>query len=316
MIARRKTLLFAVPANWASLWEDRIAARDPSLILAVHGRDAYDPGDVDYALGFRPPPGLLKTFPNLKAVFSLGAGVDGILSDGDYPRSVPLVRFVNRGLSLETAQYAVLHTLMHHRQQRVLDGLQRARRWKRGIAQRNTADTRVGILGLGEIGTLAGERLRDLGFAVAGWSRAKKQVAGIESFAGEAELKPFLARSDILICLLPLTPETRGILNAQAFAALPAGAAVINAARGGHLVEADLIAALDSDHLSGATLDVFETEPLPEDNPLWSHPKVTVTPHVAGITDPNETVRFVTEGIAAAERGENLSGTVDFVRGY
>jgi glyoxylate/hydroxypyruvate reductase A len=313
---RKKTLLFVVPVNWAPLWEGQIQAADPSLVIKVHGRDEYAPDDVDYALSFRPPPGLFKSLPNLKAVFSLGAGVDGFLLDTDYPRHVPLVRFVNRWLTLEMAQYTVLHTLMHHRQQRMFDAFQKARQWRQGIPQRKTADTRVGILGLGEIGQMAGERLRDLGFPVAGWSRTKKNVEGIESFAGDADLKPFLARTDILTCLLPLTPATRGILNTDAFEAMPVGAAVINAARGGHLVERDLIAALDSNHLSGATLDVFETEPLPKDNPLWTHPKVTVTPHVAGLTDPREAARFVIDGMGKVERGEKLSDVVDFERGY
>jgi len=313
---RKKTLLFVVPVNWAPLWEGQIQAADPSLVIKVHGRDEYAPDDVDYALSFRPPPGLFKSLPNLKAVFSLGAGVDGFLLDSSYPRHVPLMRFVNKWLTLEMAQYTVLHTLMHHRQQRMFDAFQKARQWRQGIPQRKTADTRVGILGLGEIGQMAGERLRDLGFPVAGWSRTKKNVEGIESFAGDADLKPFLARTDILTCLLPLTPATRGILNTDAFEAMPVGAAVINAARGGHLVERDLIAALDSNHLSGATLDVFETEPLPKDNPLWTHPKVTVTPHVAGLTDPREAARFVIDGMGKVERGEKLSDVVDFERGY
>lgn len=316
MSARKKTLLFVVPVNWAPLWEGQVQAADPSLMIKVHGRDEYAPADVDYALSFRPPPGLFKSLPNLKAVFSLGAGVDGFLLDKDYPRQVPLVRFVNKWLALEMAQYTVLHTLMHHRQQRLFDNFQKAQQWRQGIPQRKTADTRVGIMGLGEIGQMAGERLRDLGFPVAGWSRTKKNVPGIESFAGDAELKPFLARTDILTCLLPLTPATRGILNRKTFAEMPVGAVVINAARGGHLVERDLIAALDSNHLSGATLDVFETEPLPADNPLWTHPKVTVTPHVAGLTDPREAARFVTEGMAKVERGEKLSDVLDFERGY
>jgi glyoxylate/hydroxypyruvate reductase A len=316
MSARKKTLLFVVPANWAPLWEGQIQAADPSLSIKVHGRDDYGPGDVDYALSFRPPPGLFATLANLKAVFSLGAGVDGFLLDKDFPRHVPLVRFVNKQLSLEMAQYTVLHTLMHHRQQRAFDALQRERKWRQGIPQRKTADTRVGILGFGEIGQMAGERLRDLGFPVAGWSRTRKNAAGIESFAGDAELKPFLARTDILTCLLPLTPATGGILNAEAFAAMPLGAAVINAARGGHLVERDLLASLDSNHLSGATLDVFETEPLPPDNPLWTHPKVTVTPHVAGLTDPREAARFVIDGMGKVERGEKLEDVVDLERGY
>ncbi len=181
---------------------------------------------------------------------------------------------------------------------------------------RKTGDTRIGILGLGEIGTVAGERLRDLGFPVHGWSRSRKTAPGIKSHAGESEFAAFLSESDFLICLLPLTPETRGILNAETFAKLPGGAYVINVARGGHLIEADLIAALDSGHLSGASLDVFQTEPLPEGNPLWHHPKIVATPHIAAISDPRVTANYIIDGIALTERGERHPNTVDMSKGY
>jgi len=310
------TLLLAVPIAWAPLWTTPLSEIAPGLRVPVQGRDQYDPASVDYAFSFRPQPGFLKTLPNLKAVFSLGAGVDGFLADADYPRSVPLVRFVDRTLSREMAQYVVMHTLIHHRQQRFFERAQREMKWRQSIPPRRTEDTRIGILGLGEIGTLAGERLRDLDFQVAGWSQSRKNVKGIESFAGAAELNAFLARSDILICLLPLTGETRGILNKTLFAALPAGAFVINVARGGHLIERDLIEALDSGHLSGATLDVFQTEPLPETDPLWKHPKVTVTPHIAAISDPRVAAQYVYDRIVRHERGETLDNVVDFARGY
>jgi glyoxylate/hydroxypyruvate reductase A len=169
---------------------------------------------------------------------------------------------------------------------------------------------------LGEIGTLAGERLRDLDFPVAGWSRTKKSVPGIKSFAGDGELEAFLGQSDILVCLLPLTPTTRHILNKKTFAQLPQGAFVINAARGGHLVEDDLIAAIDSGHLAGATLDVFETEPLPATSPIWTHPKITVTPHVAAMTDPRVASRYFADAIAGHMKGAKLDNLVDFERGY
>ncbi|HEY5338941.1 MAG TPA: glyoxylate/hydroxypyruvate reductase A, partial [Rhizomicrobium sp.] len=260
----RSTLLLVVPVTWAALWTTPLAEAAPDLIVKVHGKDEYDPASVDYALGFRPEPGLLKTFPNLKVVFSLGAGVDGFLIDKEYPRAVPLVRFVDHQLSREMAQYCVMHTLIHHRQQRLFDSYQREAKWRQSVPPRRTEDTRIGILGLGEIGTMAAERLREHDFKMAGWSRTKKAVAGVENFAGMDQLKPFMARSDILICLLPLTPDTRHILNKDTFARLPKDAFVINVARGGHLVESDLIAAINSGHLSGATLDVFETEPLPD----------------------------------------------------
>jgi glyoxylate/hydroxypyruvate reductase len=311
-----KTLLLVVPVSWAGLWSAPLAEIAPDLEVRVHGRDEFDPQSIDYVLTFRPPPGLLKTLPNLKAVFSLGAGVDGILADADYPKQVPLVRFVDRTLSSEMTEYCVLHVLMHHRMQRYFDRAQADRKWRQALLPKRAAQTRIGILGLGEIGTLAAERLREFDFEVAGWSRARKQVRGVESFAGEAELGAFLSRTDILICLLPLTPDTRGILNAKLFAQLPKEAFVINAARGGHLVEEDLIAAIDSGHLSGATLDVFNTEPLPETSPLWTHPKITVTPHIAAISEPRVAAQYVADRIAQFERGEPLDNIVDPARGY
>lgn len=310
------TLLLVVPSHWAEVWIPPLAELAPELNVRVYGRDEHDSRDIDYVLTFRPPHGVLKSLPNLKAVFSLGAGVDGILSDPEYPRRVPLIRFVDHTLSREMAQYCVLHVLMHYRMQRFFDHAQAEHKWRQALLPRRAQDTRVGILGLGEIGTLTAERLRDLHFAVAGWSRNRRSVSGVESFAGQKELSAFLARTDILICLLPLTPDTRDILNADLFAQLPPGAFVINVARGGHLVEADLIQAIDSGHLSGATLDVFNTEPLPEDNPLWTHPKITVTPHIAAISEPRVAAQYVADGIARFERGQPLGNIVDPARGY
>jgi glyoxylate/hydroxypyruvate reductase A len=310
------TLLLIVPLGWAALWITPLAEIAPELRVVVHDRDAYDTNDIDYALTFRPPRGLLSALPNLKVVFSLGAGVDGILADPDYPRQVPLVRFVDRTLSREMAQYCVLHVLMHYRMQRFFDRAQAERKWRQALLPKRAEDTRVGILGLGEIGSIAAERLRDLDFSVAGWSRTRRNVQGVESFAGQDEFAAFLSRTDILICLLPLTPDTRGILNAKLFAQLPKDAFVINVARGGHLVEEDLIAALDSGHLSGATLDVFNTEPLPEESPLWVHPKITVTPHVAAISEPRVAAQYVADRIARFERGEPLDNVVDPACGY
>jgi glyoxylate/hydroxypyruvate reductase len=310
------TLLVVVPAFVAKLWTGPMAEYAPWLKVVIHGQDAYKPEEVDYALGFRPPPGLFKTLPNLKVIFSLGAGVDGFLSDKDFPKQIPLVRFVDHTLSREMMHYVLLHTLMFHRTQRVFDRAQAQKQWAQMFPPRRTEDTRIGILGLGEIGTLAGERLRDLDFPVAGWSRTKKSVPGIKSFAGDGELEAFLGQSDILVCLLPLTPTTRHILNKKTFAQLPQGAFVINAARGGHLVEDDLIAAIDSGHLAGATLDVFETEPLPATSPIWTHPKITVTPHVAAMTDPRVASRYFADAIAGHMKGAKLDNLVDFERGY
>ena len=314
MTERRPLLLLSAPAYWATIWAGPL--KRANLSFVVQGRDRYAPETIDYALSFRPPLGLLKGLPNLKVVFSLGAGIDGFLADPDYPRNIPLIRFVDASLSREMAQYVVLHVLMHHRHQRALDAAQKSRAWLQSRVERRTEDTRIGILGMGEIGTYSAGVLRDLGFPVSGWSRTRKAVAGVTSFAGGEEFPLFLAQSDILICLLPLTRETEGILNANTFALLPKGAYIINAARGPHQVEREILSALDSGQLSGAALDVFETEPLPESSPLWNHPKVTVTPHIAAISDPDAAVQMVADGIARFERGEPLSNVVDLDRGY
>jgi glyoxylate/hydroxypyruvate reductase A len=229
---------------------------------------------------------------------------------------VPLVRFVDVTLAREMAQYVVMHTLLIHRHQRHFDEGQEKKEWRQMMLPRPSAQTRVGVLGLGEIGSVAAERLAMFDFSVSGWSRTRKSVPGVISFAGESELPAFLGQCDIMTCLLPLTPQTRGIMNAKFFALLPKGAWIVNVARGQHLVESDLIAALDSGHLAGAVLDVFETEPLPPDNPLWTHPKVTVTPHIAAISAPEAAVRYIVDGIARAERGEALKDVVDLGKGY
>jgi len=310
------TLLLVVPQTWAPLWLPHLAQIAPELTLRVVERDAFAPESIDYVMSFRPKPGYLKTLPNLKAVFSIGAGVDGFLADPEYPKHVPLVRFVEKGLAEEMAQFCVMHVLIHYRMQRDFDRAQRDGKWRQALLPKRPHETRVGILGIGEIGTVVAERLLPFGFTLVGWSRTRKHVEGVESFAGDNELPAFLSRTDILICLLPLTKETRGILNAKLFAQLPKDAFVINVARGGHLVDADLIAALDSGHLSGAVLDVFHQEPLPEGNPFWTHPKVTVTPHIAAITEPRVAAQHVVDNIRRMERGETLQNVVDLNRGY
>jgi len=308
------SILLLVPPGWGGLWQTPLAVG--GLKVHAHGVDTYDPADIRYAVSFRPPPGLLKSLPNLKAVFSLGAGVDGFLLDPDFPRHIPLIRFVDPTLSGEMAQFAVLHVLMQHRTQSFFAAAQGEGKWRQRMLPRPTETTRIGILGLGEIGTVSAERLRDLGFAVTGWSRTRKAVPGVKSYAGAGELDAFLSECDFLICVLPLTADTRHILGAQTFAKMPKGAYVINMARGGHVNEPDLIAALDCGHLSGATLDVFETEPLPENSPIWKHPKIIATPHIAAITSPLAATRSILAGIATIERGETPKNIVDMGRGY
>jgi glyoxylate/hydroxypyruvate reductase A len=315
-MAEPVTLLLDVPSGWSGHWAGPLSEYLPRARLLGQDEAAAEAARIDYLITFRPRKGLLATLPNLKAVFCLGAGVDGILADPDFPPDLPLMRFVDRSLSRELAQYVVMHVLIFHRGQHYFDAAQAMNKWRQRPLLRRTEDTRIGILGMGEIGTMCAERLRDLDFPVTGWSRSRKSVAGIESFAGAGELAPFLARSDVLVCLLPLTAATRGILSAKTFALLPKGAFVINAARGGHLAEADLVEAIDRGHLAGATLDVFQHEPLPADSVLWNHPKITVTPHVAAITDPRAAARAISEGIGAIERGEPAPHRVNIAQGY
>jgi glyoxylate/hydroxypyruvate reductase A len=266
-------------------------------------------------VGFRPPPGFLKTLPNLKAVISLGAGVDGFLTDPDYPAQIPLVRSVDPNLAIQMSEYVAMHVLMIHRDQHFFDQAQRDHQWRQRMLRRNARDIRVGILGLGTIGGRIARRLMGFEFQTLGWSRSHKELPGIATYSGQDGLPHFLGQSDIMVCVLPLTPDTRGILNAALFAQLPRGAWVINVARGAHCIEEDLIAALDSGHLAGAVLDVFQTEPLPEDSPIWRHPKIVATPHIAGIPDPGFAPGHVENVISRVEAGEKLPA-IDLRRGY
>ena len=212
-------------------------------------------------------------------------------------------------------EYVLLAVLRHHREFDRFEREQRARNWAYSFPPQ-AADRPVGIMGLGELGASAAKLLSAQGFPVLGWSRTPKAIEGVTSYAGRGELHAFLHRSQILVCLLPLTAETRGILDAETFDGLPHGACVINVARGDHLVEADLLAALDSGHLAGATLDVFRTEPLPVDDPLWRHPKVLITPHVASYSLPATAADGVVDNVRRALAGQPLRHQVDRARGY
>ena len=302
-----------LPPGWDALGKDSFASRQFEAVL--DGREPYKPEEITYFSGFRPPPGFLKTLPNLKAMFSLGAGVDGFLRDPELPR-LPLTRFVDPTLMHEMAQYVVMHVLIAHRDQRFFDAAQSESAWRQRMLARPSRDTRIGILGLGDIGGTIATSLLPFDFQLSGWSRSRKNIPGVKSFAGEAELPQFLAQCDYLVCVLPLTDDTRGIINAEMLAQLPKGAWVVNVARGAHLIEEDLIAALDSGHLAGAVLDVFQTEPLPEESPIWRHPKITATPHIAGITDAQAALAYVADCVIRFETGRPLENVVDLVRGY
>jgi glyoxylate/hydroxypyruvate reductase A len=306
-------LLFLSPDDPAEPWREELRARLPELEVRIWP-EIGDPGEIEFALVWRAPPGELARYPNLKAILSLGAGIEWLVADPTLP-DVPIARMVDPSLSRTMSEYVLLAALRHHREFDRFEREQRARRWAYSFPPQ-AADRPVGIMGLGELGSRVAGLLVAQGFPVLGWSRTAKAIAGVTSYAGRSELHAFLHRSAILVCLLPLTAETRGILDAETFASLPHGAFVINVARGDHLVEGDLLAALDSGHLAGATLDVFRTEPLPPDDPLWRHPKVLVTPHVASYSLPATAADGVVDNIRRARAGQPLRHQVDRARGY
>ena len=274
-----------------------------------------DKADIEVALAWKPASGLLASFPNLKLIVSLGMGVDHLLSDDKLPAGVPITRIMDDGLIGQMSEYALYWALRHHRDIDKYAASQRAKQWKVEDFV-DTIHRRIGILGLGTIGQDTAEKFAALGFPTAGWSRTAKSLPGTKTFHGKDGLTHLLAESDILVNVLPLTRETRGILDAKAFAALPKGAYVINMARGGHVVDEALLAALDSGHLSGAALDVFNQEPLPAEHPYWTHPKVHVTPHIAGATNPRTASPGVIENIKHLRSGGELMHCIDPKTGY
>jgi len=277
--------------------------------------DPGDPDDIEIAMVWKPPAGELKRFSNLKLIISIGTGVDHVLDDPELPPDVPVLRTTGEDLTIRMREYVLLQVLRLHRRLPEIEAAQTRKEWQQLVSP-PAYDRRVGIMGLGRLGRDCASALKAVGFDVAGWSRRRKAIDGIESFAGDEERHGFLARTNILVCLLPLTPETEGILNTELFDQLPKGAAIINAARGGHLVEDDLLRALDRGHIGAATLDVFQTEPLPASSPFWHHPNVLVTPHVASLIDPETGGRMVAANIRKFLNGAPLPDLIDRNRGY
>ena len=300
------------PKGWNEIFRTLAPQRD----VRLWPENAGNPDNVAYACVWKPPHGLLADYRDLKAVFSLGAGVDDILADPQLPD----VRIVDADLTMRMTEYVLLHVLAHHRQQRLYDGQQRARMWH-DHEQAAANDVSVGVMGLGELGHACAIALQRLGFRVNGWSRTQKIIPGVETFSGAVGLEPFLRRTEILVCLLPSTPATRGILSLDTFRRLKfngalRGAYLINAARGDLQVDADILTALEDGTLAGATLDVFPTEPLPTSSRLWTHPKVTITPHNAAQSSPRAIVSNILRQIDRFEAGMPLEHVVDRRRGY
>ncbi|RZJ25223.1 MAG: glyoxylate/hydroxypyruvate reductase A [Haliea sp.] len=278
--------------------------------------DAWQAGApvADHAVVWAPPQQFLDEQAGLKGIFNIGAGVDALMKLR-LPAGARVVRLDDAGMSVQMAEF-VCHAVIRHF--REFDGYQA------DVAQgkwsyrkpRSRADFPVGVMGLGVLGARVARALAQFDFPVLGWSRSPKALEGVECFAGQAQLDAFLVRSRILVCLLPLTPDTENLMNRDNLAKLQPGAYVINVARGAHLVDEDLIALLDNGHLAGAALDVFRTEPLPQEHPFWKHPKITVTPHTSARTLREESITQIAGKILAMERGQPVAGIVDAGRGY
>lgn len=307
-------LIFYSSADNPALWTQALNRLMPNLGVHVWP-DAPDKEAIDAALVWNPPPGLLKQFPHLKLIASLGMGVDHILQDPELPPDVPVARLIDDNIIAQMGEYVCHAVLRYHRRIEEYERFQGERRWQ-PLPPPDTAKRQVGVLGLGAIGSHTARLLSALGFAVIGWSRTAKSLDAVKCFQGGQELTPFLQCSHILVCLLPLTDATRGIINAGTLATLPRGAYIINCARGAHVVEEDLLAALDEGHIAGATLDTFRQEPLPVDHPFWTHSKVRLTPHSAGITIPQQAAPQVVENLRRVQAGEPLLNLVDRAKGY
>lgn len=301
-------------APWAAAFAETLAPYP----VVQHG-DGHDPAEVDYIFAWKPGPDAFEGLGNLKAVLSMGAGVDALMQHPRLP-AAPVVRFVADDLSQRMSDYVVAQVTMHQRLFTAFRAAQRAHRWEQ-IKPPLARDVTVGIMGMGELGQRAAQSLGPLGFALRGWSRSRKSIDGVTSFAGPDGFDAFLGGTDILVNLLPLTPDTAGILNRTTFGklrrgVLPGGPVVINAARGKHQREADLVDALRDGTLGAAGLDVFETEPLPADSPLWDIENCYITPHISAVSDIRSCVDYFTRIIQAHEGGGALPHVVDRARGY
>ncbi|TCH98868.1 glyoxylate/hydroxypyruvate reductase A [Roseococcus sp. SYP-B2431] len=296
-------------------WRDALLAEDSSLEIRLFP-EAGDPADIEAAVCWNQHDmAELRRYPNLKLIVSMGAGVDHLLRPPGPPPGIPVARLKDHRLTTGMTEFVVLNVLRFHRQDLEYRALQAKRVWEE-LPAPDTARRRIGILGLGELGAASARALLSFGFPVSGWTRTPREVEGVTGFHGTEGLDAMLRQTDILCCLLPLTPQTRGVINARTLALLPRGAFVINSARGGHVVAEDLLAALDSGHIAAAALDVFEPEPLPAEHPFWGHPRVLVWPHASAITIPSSAAPQVVENLRRAREGRELINLVDFSAGY
>ena len=311
-------ITFICPEKDTDPWIQPLKELDPTLEIRVWPND-HPKSEIELALTWDHPPGVLCEYPNLKCISSMGAGIDHLLADPllpdpGLPDNPTIVRLVDRELTREMSEYLLLAVLHHFRQFDFYRAKQGQSAW-RPISPLEKKEIVIGIMGLGQLGEAAAKTLQKAGFSVCGWRDSPKKIDKIQSFHGKDQLEAFLSRTRILICLLPLTRTTRHILNQNTFSKLPRGAYLINVGRGDHLEETDLLTALDQG-LSGACLDVFKTEPLPGDHPFWQHPKILVTPHISSQTNPRSVAPQILSNLNRLRAGESLLNKVDIKKEY
>lgn len=308
-----KIVVLAPDFEFTSEWRESIIAVVPDIEL-FREEDAEN-STIDVALVYNPPLNKLSQYTNLKAIISLSAGVDGLLCDPSLP-NVPVVRLVNTEISDMMREYVVYYVLRLHRSFNKYEQQQEKRIWKWLPHSISTKEINVTVLGMGKIGYQCALSLKKLGFNVSGWCRTAKEIENIPSFTGFDGLNKLLKKTHILVCALPLTDKTRGILSNELFSALPKGSSIINIGRGGCLNENDLLIALGNGQISNAVLDVFEIEPLPISSPLWKHPSVTVTPHIAGDVSPLSTAKEILNVVNSLRQSQPLPNTINIELGY
>lgn len=314
-------LLFCSAASNGAQWRAALARALPTARVHAYSHlpddaeTAAPPQGIDYALLWKPPPRLLRELGSVKAIFNLGAGIDAMAGIDAVPAGVPIVRVEDAGMAEQMSEFVVHAVLRRYREFDAYAEAQRAVLW-RPLARQDKRAFGVGILGIGVLGTAVAAALQAFDFPIAGWSRTRKKVPGVDSYAGDGELDSFLARCRVLVCLLPLTRATRGLLDRRALSKLPVGAHVVNVARGALIVDEDLLALLDEGRLASATLDVFRDEPLPASHAFWHHPRISITPHVSAVTLVEESVAQIAAKIARLEAGLPITGIVDRDRDY
>ena len=277
--------------------------------------EPYNLEEIEYAIVWKPERGWLKMHPNLKCIISLGSGIDHITCDPELPKGIPIIRTTSEDMNIRMREYVTLHVLRHHRKLSKTEAAQKSQNWDQ-IIEPPANQRHIGIMGLGNLGEDCARTLASIGFQVSGWSKSKKEIKGVNCFWGNHQRDVFVKKSEILICMLPLTKKTEGILNSSLFSLLPKAASIINVARGEHLVEKDLLSALESGQLESATLDVFSEEPLRKNHPFWDHPKVLVTPHIASLIDPVSGGKSIAANLKKFIAGEYIDDLIPPGRDY